>query len=125
MDNDKILLTKRKYGPHKDYWDLPGGFVCYGENPFDTVKREIKEELNIDAKDIALSDIFNIAYPVSDNDEISLNIITFLISCADINTLKPNDDVTDFAFFDKHSLPKNIAFIEQERYLKKLMANLK
>src|SRR5436305_1469000 len=29
-------------------WDLPGGFLLYGENPEAGLRRELKEELNVD-----------------------------------------------------------------------------
>ena len=45
----KILLTKR-HQPESEFhdrWQLPGGGVEYGENPIDTIVREIKEETGL------------------------------------------------------------------------------
>ena len=44
---NEILLIKRKVNPHKDMWDVPGGFVEPGEDLSDAIIREIKEELGI------------------------------------------------------------------------------
>lgn len=44
----KILFAVRKIDPSKGMLDLPGGFVDYDETVEDAIKREIKEELNID-----------------------------------------------------------------------------
>ncbi len=46
----KILLIRRKNEPFKSYWALPGGFIEYGESAEDAVKREIKEETNLEIK---------------------------------------------------------------------------
>lgn len=48
-NGDKILVT---YDSPDSYRYLPGGKVEFGESVFDTVKREIKEELNIDVLDV-------------------------------------------------------------------------
>ena len=43
-----ILLARRGASPKKGYFDLPGGFVDYGESLEDALKREIREEINLD-----------------------------------------------------------------------------
>ncbi len=52
--NGELLLIKRsKVDAHKPFvWEIPGGRLNYAENPFDGLKREIKEEtgLEIDIK---------------------------------------------------------------------------
>ena len=46
----KIILIKRKNPPHG--WALPGGFVDDGESVENAVARELKEETNVDLKDL-------------------------------------------------------------------------
>jgi 8-oxo-dGTP diphosphatase len=44
-----LLLKRRKDDVHKpDSWDIPGGRLEIGEDPFEGLKREIAEEAGID-----------------------------------------------------------------------------
>lgn len=45
---EKIIFIKRNKAPGKGMLDLPGGFVDPNETAEHAIKREIKEELNID-----------------------------------------------------------------------------
>jgi 8-oxo-dGTP diphosphatase len=47
FQNGKILLCKRK---DRDYYFFPGGHIEFGEFAGDALKREIKEEIGINAK---------------------------------------------------------------------------
>lgn len=44
----QVLLIKQKYGPFKNSWALVGGFVQNNEGLIDAVKRELKEETNLE-----------------------------------------------------------------------------
>lgn len=43
-----ILATQRSHGEFKDKWEFPGGKIEPGETPEQALKREIKEELDVD-----------------------------------------------------------------------------
>lgn len=47
-EGNRILATQRGYGDFKGGWEFPGGKVEQGETPQEALKREIKEELNVD-----------------------------------------------------------------------------
>jgi 8-oxo-dGTP pyrophosphatase MutT (NUDIX family) len=48
-DGERILLVRHTYGRRS--WDLPGGAVKRGEPPVDAARREMTEELGIEAAD--------------------------------------------------------------------------
>jgi 8-oxo-dGTP diphosphatase len=43
-----ILLTKRNVEPFKGFWCIPGGHIEQNEDAVTAVKREVKEETNLD-----------------------------------------------------------------------------
>ena len=48
----EILFTRRAFDPAKGMLDLPGGFINLEETAEDAVKREVKEELNLDIESV-------------------------------------------------------------------------
>lgn len=52
-DGDRILLVHRNAGRRwfPDVWDLPGGHVDQGEEPTESLVRELREELGIRASE--------------------------------------------------------------------------
>lgn len=62
MNNDKILLMKRKNTGNDDgYYELPGGHLEANEDIFDAMIREAKEELliDIDRNDLEIAHIMH------------------------------------------------------------------
>jgi 8-oxo-dGTP diphosphatase len=50
IEEGRVLLTQRKAGTHlAGAWEFPGGKVGPGEDPRDALRRELVEELGIDA----------------------------------------------------------------------------
>jgi 8-oxo-dGTP diphosphatase len=50
IENGRVLVTQRKAGTHlAGAWEFPGGKVLEGEDPREALRRELGEELGIDA----------------------------------------------------------------------------
>lgn len=78
VKNDKILVSKRGIEPKKDMYDLPGGFVDFGETVYEASVREIHEELGIDItkNNLILLDAYHNIY----DENTSTVDIVFMIS---------------------------------------------
>ncbi len=72
--NNKILVTQRSEKmklPLK--WEFPGGKLEDGESEIDCVKREIKEEINIDIEVLA-----KLSNSIFDYGAFKINLIPFI-----------------------------------------------
>ena len=61
--DNQVLATQRGYGDLKDGWEFPGGKIESGETEEQALKREIKEELNMQIEVGELFDIVEYDYP--------------------------------------------------------------
>lgn len=57
LDNKEVLLVKGSRGLTKGRWSLPGGFLHFGEEPYEGLLREVREELRVEAKIESLLDV--------------------------------------------------------------------
>lgn len=48
MNNGKFLVLKKNIHIRHDRWDIPGGKVQYGEDPYNALKREVMEETSLE-----------------------------------------------------------------------------
>ena len=105
LENDKgqILLVKRKFEPRKGWWDTPGGFIGLKETVEESLKREIREELNIEIKDFFYFGNYWSYYPYQGIDYQTLYFV--YRGKYKGEKIKTGDDVTDYKFFDKKNIP--------------------
>ncbi len=99
LQDNKILLVKRKYPPSAGWWSVPGGHVEEGETLENAVLRELQEETGLigcDPKLIALTE-----YISRRNGIVKYHylIVDYLITSIK-GKLKKSDEVLDIGFFD-------------------------
>ena len=63
IENGKVLMVRAARGITKGIWNLPGGFVGYGEHPKESAAREVWEELAIRVKLQKLLGIYSETFP--------------------------------------------------------------
>lgn len=108
IKNGKILLQKRV---DNGKWATHGGSLELGETFLDAVKREIKEELNIEIINPELVNIYSgdkmhFVYP--NNDEVFIIAAIYLVKEYE-GELKPDyEEVSEVKWFDIDNLPDNL-----------------
>lgn len=64
IEQKKVLVAKRKEGSLRGgLWELPGGKAREGEDPRDALRRELKEELDIDVEPEGILEVVFHSYP--------------------------------------------------------------
>jgi lipopolysaccharide heptosyltransferase III len=92
-DKDKFLVIKRKDEQiHSGKWMFPGGILEEGETFEEALKREIKEEVGLEIKEI-VKEISNYKYPRPDN-KITLGK-SYLVSI-DNDKVTINEEIEDY-----------------------------
>ena len=128
INDNKILLIKKKTGPYDGKLDLPGGGFRFGERPIETLKREIKEEAGINVIDYELfdTDSVRVDWIWNDTPVKTHHIGIFYKVNSYENEIKKeveiteiNDDSMGADFYDINSLSKDnlslIAIMELEK----------
>lgn len=63
IERGKVLMVRASRGMTKGIWNLPGGFVGYGEHPAPSAQREVFEELGLRVKLKRLLGIYAETFP--------------------------------------------------------------
>ncbi len=112
-----LLLEKRT---DTGEWCTPGGAIELGESLEDALKREVKEETNLDIANPKLFDIkanVHMIYP--NKDEVYYTDVVYEIN--DFwGKLKPDKESSELAFFPLDNLPENI-MTTQTGYIQKFV----
>ncbi len=94
--NGEILIVKRaKNDSEGGMWSLPGGTVEKGENLIAALKREIKEELNVDVISSNFKNVIN-----------GENIISYYYVCSIKGVIKLNEENSNYRWVLIKDLPK-------------------
>lgn len=101
----RVLLTRRAVEPDIGSWDLPGGFVDEGEHPLDTLRRELREETNLEVEPLVFLGVWMDAYGGDSTAKSTLNL--FWTARVVGGEPRPADDVAELAWFGADELPSD------------------
>ncbi len=114
MEDNQVLMVKRKFEPKVGDWTLPAGFVELDENASTAAAREALEETGFQVKIEKLFDVLGAC------DDPRTNVVLVIYIATKIGgKLVPGDDAMDARFFPLDELPENIAFTSHRLALEK------
>ena len=102
IHNRKVLLVKRSElsgTGGEDEWEYPGGIMKYGEDLHTALRREIKEETNLEVSIGKL--LFAVSVNVSPHRQV---IGLTYLSHAENDDVKISDEHTDFLWANREQL---------------------
>lgn len=97
-DSDRVLMLKRSDYMKKfaGEWDFPGGHLKSNESLLDGLKREVKEETDLEIDDVTMI-------------EVQGNL-HFFFANYDSSPVKISHEHTDYKFFEKNELDSSQKF---------------
>lgn len=104
VKDNQVLLIQRGAQPNKGFWGTPGGYVGWDETTEETVKREVKEETNLDVIETKLVGVYS--SPTRHPKQV-INLV-YLVDVSD-GEVKHGDDAMDAKWFPLDNLPEQMA----------------
>ena len=97
INNNKLLVVKRRLNDVQKpgIWEIPGGRLNIGEDPFEGLKRETKEETNLD---IEIIKPLNVRHFTRDDKQV-ITLIIFLCKPSSKN-IKLSEEHTAYDWID-------------------------
>jgi len=92
----RVLMVKAVRGFSKGYWNVPGGFMDYGESPEVGVEREAEEEIGVDIRLDGLLNVYVSGFP--GKPAYTLGFVYKGHVASDAFRLKP-DEIEDVGWF--------------------------
>ena len=103
-ESGKILLLNHVFRPASG-WGIPGGFIEYGEQPADALKRELCEETGLELKNIRMILVrtigthFEVVFRAEADGEVKSN----------------NFEINNSGWFELEELPEEMDEIQKNR----------
>lgn len=101
----QVLLAKQKYGPFKNKWVIPGGFVLNHEGLLSAAKRELKEETGVALK--SLEQLYTFGDDIKRDPRFRVVSVVYLGTANPTKMqLQASTDTKDAKWFTLDEIPK-------------------
>lgn len=120
INEEKVLLVKRRYPPQKGKWAIPGGLVKLGETLQEAAEREILEETGLIIKAKEPVHTFDLIERDPDEKILFHYVIVDLLAEYIEGEIHPADDVSDAGWVN-HREAEKLDITETTKYLLRKM----
>lgn len=101
-DAKQMLFIRREVDPRKGDWDLPGGFVNWGESPETAIVREIQEELSVP---LTITRVLGTAHDWYPFNGLDVSVNTTIFQGTIEGAIKPNEEIQSLHWLNQSELP--------------------
>src|SRR5581483_1200758 len=110
----EVLLMKRTKMAQNEagFWSKPGGAVELGETVEDAIKREVKEELNVEIELTKFLGYVNHILPQKHQHWIAISYLARIVG-GELKNMEP-DKVDEIQWFSLDQLPENLTQTTRE-----------
>jgi ADP-ribose pyrophosphatase YjhB (NUDIX family) len=106
----RVILARRGYDPGAGRWSMPGGFVDLGESVEDAARRELREELALEAELDGLVGVY------SRGED---RIVLIVYAARALGDPRPSEEAPEVRAFAPDEIPwDELAFWSDERALR-------
>ena len=99
-EKEEILLLSHVLRVSRKGWGIPGGFANHGEQPADTLRRELEEEIGLQIKDLKL-----ISIRTMNRKHIEIIFRARTVGEPEISSF----EIRDFKWFPRDALPAELS----------------
>ena len=95
FQGDRVLLVKRTQQPSQGLWSVPGGAIELGETIHDAVRRELREECNIEIEVHRILNVVDLVVP-DESQQIKFHyVVIYLLARYVSGEAHPASDASD------------------------------
>lgn len=95
IDDDKVLCLKNE----RNEWDFPGGKISLNEGVVESLTREVKEETNLNIKNLNILDPVNLKF-----NGVSVIVISYSANISCDSSIIISHEHSEYNFFSKSEI---------------------